>query len=127
MANVFRGGRVNREIDEELKAHLDEAMTNGRDPEEARRALGSPWRHRQESRDARLVAWLENVLQDVRYALRTLWKSKRVCGCGDPDAGTGDRRVDRNLQRDRKCAAGAVSLQGRGTLSLHVDSRHTKQ
>jgi hypothetical protein len=33
-------------------------------------------RHRQESRDARLVTWLENVMQDIRYALRTLWKSK---------------------------------------------------
>ena len=67
---------MNREIDEELEAHVAEAMAEGRDAEEARRALGSPLRHRQESRDARLVAWLENLMQDIRYALRTLWKSK---------------------------------------------------
>ena len=76
MANVFRGEHVNREIDEELEAHVAEAMASGRDAEQARRALGSTLRHRQESRDARLLTWLENVMQDVRYALRTLWKSK---------------------------------------------------
>lgn len=75
IANVFRE-QVNREIDEELEAHVAEAVAGGRDAEEARRALGSMLRHRQESRDARLVPWLENVAQDIRYALRTLWKSK---------------------------------------------------
>ena len=72
MANVFREARVNREIDEELEAHVAEAMASGRDATEARRALGSPLRHREESRDARLVAWLADFAQDVRYALRTL-------------------------------------------------------
>src|SRR3974390_3920673 len=76
IANVFRWERVNREIDEELEAQVAEAMAEGRDAEEARRALGSGLLHRQESRDARLVTWLENVMQDIRYALRTLWKSK---------------------------------------------------
>ena len=76
IANVFRGEQVNREIDEELEAHVAEAMASGRDAAEARRALGSPLRHRQESRDAKLVAWLESLMQDIRYALRTLWKSK---------------------------------------------------
>jgi putative ABC transport system permease protein len=75
IANVFRGERVNREIDEELEAHVAEAMADGRDPAEARRALGSALRHRQESRDARLLTGLENLTQDIRYALRTLRKS----------------------------------------------------
>ncbi len=72
MANVFRTARVNREIDEELESHVAEAMAAGRDAAEARRALGSPLRHREESRDARLVAWMADFAQDVRYALRTL-------------------------------------------------------
>ncbi len=76
MGNVFRGERVNREIDEELEAHVAEAVEEGRDGEEARRALGSALRIRERSRDVRLVTWLENVVQDVRYALRTLWKNK---------------------------------------------------
>ena len=57
VANAFRGARVNREIDEELEAHVAEAMASGRDAAEARRALGSPLRHREESRDARLPGW----------------------------------------------------------------------
>jgi len=38
-ANVFRGERLSREIDEELRSHLEEAIENSRDPAEARRAL----------------------------------------------------------------------------------------
>ena len=49
MGNVFRGERVNREIDEELEAHLEEAVAKGRDAAEARRALGSKLRHRKEA------------------------------------------------------------------------------
>jgi hypothetical protein len=37
IANVFRGERVNRDIDEELEAHLDEALAEGRD--------GGRWDH----------------------------------------------------------------------------------
>lgn len=66
MVNVFRGARVNREIDEELEAHLDEAMASGRDPEEARGALGSPLRHREESRDTRIVTWLDARYRNMR-------------------------------------------------------------
>jgi hypothetical protein len=40
-ANVFRGERFSREIDEELRSHIEEAIEDDRDPAEARRALGS--------------------------------------------------------------------------------------
>jgi len=76
IANVFRGERVNREIDEELEAHLEEAMASGRDPEEARRALGSPLRHREESRDARILTWLDSLRADAGFGWRQLKKNK---------------------------------------------------
>jgi predicted permease len=72
MVNVIRGERVNREIDDELEAHVAEAIAEGRDAEEARRALGSALRHREESRDVRLVGWMDDLVHDIRYALRTL-------------------------------------------------------
>jgi predicted permease len=75
VANVFRGARLNREIDEELEAHVEAAMASGRDAAEARRALGSALRHREESRDVRLVTWLENMAQDIRHTLRRLRKT----------------------------------------------------
>ncbi len=42
IANVLRGDRLSREIDEELHSHRAEAIEQGRDPAEARRAFGSP-------------------------------------------------------------------------------------
>ena len=36
MANVLRGDRLNREIDEELQSHIAEAIEQGRDPAAAR-------------------------------------------------------------------------------------------
>ena len=41
LGNVFRGERMNRDIQEEMEAHLAEAVAEGRDPVEARRAFGS--------------------------------------------------------------------------------------
>ena len=49
--NVLRGDRLSREIDEELLSHVKEAIEQGRDPAEARRAFGSTLRRREESRD----------------------------------------------------------------------------
>ena len=76
VANVFRTGDVNREIDEELQAHLDAAIEEGRDPAEARKALGPSLKHRDEAHDARVVAWLDSLRADSVYGWRRLMKSK---------------------------------------------------
>jgi putative ABC transport system permease protein len=74
--NVLRSGRLIREIDEELESHMQEAIEHGRDPVEARRAFGSTLRHREESRDVRVIAWLESLRADAVYGLRRLTKTK---------------------------------------------------
>jgi putative ABC transport system permease protein len=76
IGNVVRGDRLNREIDEELEAHILEAIAHGRDPQEARRAFGSALRHRENSRDVRLVAWLESLRADAVFGWRQLKKTK---------------------------------------------------
>ena len=76
VANMFRGDRLNREIDEELQGHLEQAIAEGREPAEARRALGSPLRLREESRDARLVTWVESLRADAIFGWRQLKKRK---------------------------------------------------
>jgi putative ABC transport system permease protein len=76
VGNALRGDRLNREIDEELEAHLEEAIAHGRDPIEARRAFGSALRHRENSRDVRLVAWLESLRADAVFGWRQLKKTK---------------------------------------------------
>jgi putative ABC transport system permease protein len=76
VTNVFRGDGLSREIDEELEAHIAEAMEQGRDAAEARREFGSMLRTREESRDARLAAWLDTLRADAVFGWRQLVKRK---------------------------------------------------
>ncbi len=80
LRSVARRDAVERELDEELRFHLEmEAAKNeraGMSPEEARRAalvaFGGIERHKEAVRDGRGVRWLEDGAADVRYALRGL-------------------------------------------------------
>jgi predicted permease len=76
ISNVLRGDRLSREIDEELQSHLAEAIEHGRDPAEARRAFGSAMRLREESRDVRLIAWLDSLRADAVFGWRQIMKKK---------------------------------------------------
>jgi hypothetical protein len=38
--NMVQNDRLNREIEEEMHLHIEDAVEEGRDPEEARRAFG---------------------------------------------------------------------------------------
>jgi putative ABC transport system permease protein len=76
IGNLLRGDGLSREIDDELQSHIEEAIEQGRDPAEARRAFGSPLRQREESRDIRLIPWLESLRADAVFGWRQLMKRK---------------------------------------------------
>ena len=76
IANVFREVDPNREIDEELDSHIAEAIQQGRDPAEARRAFGPTLRHSEASRDARLIVWLDSLRADAVFGWRQINKRK---------------------------------------------------
>ena len=76
MANVLRGDRLSREIDEELQSHIQEAIEQGRDPAEARRAFGSALRQLDESHDIRVIPWLDSLRADAIFGWRQLKKNK---------------------------------------------------
>jgi len=76
IVNVVRGEGLGREIDEELRSHLDESIAQGRDPAEARRAFGSTLRLGEESRDMRMVPWLDSLRADAIFGWRQLMKKK---------------------------------------------------
>ncbi|MCX6594471.1 MAG: ABC transporter permease [Acidobacteria bacterium] len=80
LSNVFRGQRVADEIDEELRAHLEAAVEAGRDPAEARRALGSSLRLREQSLDSKLASWLDSLRADAVFGSRLLWKNRVASG-----------------------------------------------
>ncbi len=76
ITNVFSGDRVSRNIDEELRSHIDEAIEQGRDPAEARRAFGSSLQLREQSRDLRLIPWLDSLRADAVFGWRQIVKRK---------------------------------------------------
>jgi putative ABC transport system permease protein len=76
IGNVFHNDRLSREIDDELLSHMEEAVKQGRDPAEARRAYGSALREREESRDVRLIPWLDSLRADAVFGWRQIIKRK---------------------------------------------------
>ena len=76
MANVFRGDRLSREIDEELRSHFEEAVEQGRDAAELQRAMGPTLRWREQSRDFRLVTWMDALRADAVFGWRQIRKKK---------------------------------------------------
>ena len=77
---VFRRGGLERDLDEELRYHLEreaeQLVQAGVEPAEAMRqariALGGVERTKDESRDERGVSWLDVAARDLRYAWRSL-------------------------------------------------------
>src|ERR1700677_2599927 len=77
IANALRGDRLNRELDEEFEAHIADAIAEGRDPAEARRAFGLPLRQREARRQHRVSGWLRGLSADIIFVWRQL-KASRV-------------------------------------------------
>jgi putative ABC transport system permease protein len=83
MKALVTGARLDRELDAEVGFHLEmeaeKYVRQGLDPAAARnqalRNFGPITRHVEETRDARGVGWLDDCVQDLRYAARTLWKT----------------------------------------------------
>ena len=76
ISNALHGERLNREIEEELQSHMEEAVASGRDPGEASRAFGSALHAREASHSIRVAGWLEFLLADLRFGWRQLLRSK---------------------------------------------------
>jgi putative ABC transport system permease protein len=80
LAFFFRRGRLQRDLEEEMREHVrmraEALQEEGMPPEEARyaarREFGNALLLREKSRDAWGLAWLEILLQDLRYGLRQL-------------------------------------------------------
>jgi predicted permease len=81
--NVFRRKQLDRELDEELQAYLElasaEKIREGVSPEKAyrdtRRDTGGVEQVKESVRDVRTGVWLDTLVQDVRYGVRTLAKN----------------------------------------------------
>ncbi len=80
---LFRRKTVEGELDEELRFHLarqvEKYVQTGLDPAEAARrarlTFGGIEQLKEECRDARGVAFIDTLRQDLRYAIRGMWRS----------------------------------------------------
>jgi hypothetical protein len=83
MLMVLRRGTFDADLEEEMRLHQElrerEQVERGVSPEEAHyaaeRRFGNKLVLREESRDMWGWNWIETLLQDIRYGLRTLAKS----------------------------------------------------
>ncbi len=77
---LLRRDRLEKQLDKEVRFHLEQytadLVARGVDPAEARRqahvAFGGAETVKEECRDARGTRWLEDLVQDCRYAFRML-------------------------------------------------------
>ncbi|HEX8797731.1 MAG TPA: ABC transporter permease, partial [Terriglobales bacterium] len=80
---LFRWTQADQELDDELRDHLErkteEYVAQGMTQEEAQRRarldLGGIEQTKEKCRDACRVNWVQDLIQDLRYGLRTLRKS----------------------------------------------------
>jgi predicted permease len=80
MLNMFRRSRVESDLAEQLDAHREmikaDLLSRGIDPLQAdiasRRALGNEQLVREFSRDQLFPRWIDGILRDSRYAVRSL-------------------------------------------------------
>jgi predicted permease len=71
--------QLDKELHFHLEQHANDLIAGGRNPREARRlarlALGGPQQVKEQCRDTRGTRWLDDLFQDIRYALRMLGKN----------------------------------------------------
>jgi predicted permease len=87
---LFNRARVEAELDDELRFHLEEetslyvrqGMPRHEAERRARLALGGVENTKENYRDERGTRGLEEVVSDVRYAARTLWRDRAFAVAG---------------------------------------------
>lgn len=80
---LLRRKQLDEQLDKEVRFHLEQhasdLISRGYAPEEAQRqarlAFGGPQQVKEECRDARGTRWLDDLWQDLRYALRALGRN----------------------------------------------------
>ena len=83
LRSLFRRPNVDRELEAELRFHMDqliaENISSGMPPAEARwaaqRMIGGIGQYKEECRDMRRVNLVQDLVQDLRYTIRSLAKS----------------------------------------------------
>ena len=107
-AMIFLRRRLDADLDEELRAHIDLAihdyLRGGLPPQQARiaalRAFGGVTQTRESYREQRGFPLVQQSGRDLRFAIRQLRKFPRLCAHSDPHPCAGYRSNRRDVQRN---------------------------
>jgi predicted permease len=80
---MFRRDRLDRDLDEELRSHVEmraaDNISSGMAPDEARydaqRRFGNTTLVKEDAREMDIIGWLDTAARDLRYAVRMLRRS----------------------------------------------------
>jgi putative ABC transport system permease protein len=80
LLNLVRPEKLSSNLDREMAFHIEErtddlralGLDDSAAAREARRMFGNPTSKKEEARDVDILAWLDSIFRDVRYALRAL-------------------------------------------------------
>src|SRR5438045_3762465 len=80
---MTRRKRMLEQLDEDIRDHLEretqDNIDRGMSPEDTRyaalRKFGNVMHVKERTREVWSIAWLEQLLQDIRFGARTLWRS----------------------------------------------------
>ena len=80
LLNIVRPEKLSGDLDREMAFHIGErtddlralGLDDAAAAREARRMFGNPTRKKEEARDVDMLAWLDSLVRDMRYAFRAL-------------------------------------------------------
>ena len=118
---IFRRRSVERELDDELRFHVERItqkyVRRGHAPGEAARLasleVGGVEQVKEQCRDARGVGLWEQTVRNLRLALPIAPEAARIRGGGRPHAGAGHRRQQRRVHGHQDDPAAVAGVPGR--------------
>ena len=134
LRSVFRRSRIEQELDEELRVHLEQRIAHeigaGSTPEQARytalRAMEGMEQRKEECRDMRRMNVFEDLQRNLRYAAASLEAQSWIHRCNSDYASARHRREQRDLLAGGHGDAQAASSKSSRSSCISLGTLRTR-